>query len=518
MTATRRSFLEALLGLAFLPNIAEAQQAGPVPNPFRFEDVVRRARELAGSAFETVLPPLPDALQKLDFDGYRDIRFRNERSFLAETGPFRMQLFHLGFLYPQPVTVNTLRGGVATPIPYQRDLFDYGRTKLERPLPVNFGFAGFRLHYPLNAPKIFDELVSFLGASYFRFLGRGQKYGLSARGLALNVEGANGEKEEFPFFREFWIEPPTKEAERITVYALLDSASVTGAYRFILYPGSETVMDVTCHLFARHMVTSLGIAPLTSMFFVGENDRRYADDFRPEVHDSDGLLMHTGVGEWIWRPLRNPRQKRVSSFNDSNPQGFGLMQRDRIFENMQDLEAAYHLRPGYWVEPVGSWGEGRVELVEIPTLDETHDNIVAYWEPKEPFQKGQERVFAYKLSAIGDTSEMHQGGKVINSYEARPKASGSSDPGDPLRRRFLIDFAGGDLAYYQADPSEVQLVPTTSAGKISRSFIAPNPHVKGFRAAFDITLEPGQSADLRAFLRVGDKALTETWIYVWSAP
>lgn len=511
---SRRTALQFLLGAAALP--ALAQGGPPAPNPFRFEDVVRRARDLAGAPFETSVPPLPEPLARLDFDAYRDIRFRPERALLGSSGgPFRMQLFHLGFLYTRPVTVNVIRDGVPAPVPYQAQLFDYGRTRIERPLPVNTGFAGFRLHYPLNEPKVFDEVIAFLGASYFRFLGRGQRYGLSARGLAISVEGT--EPEEFPFFREFWVDLPPPDAERATVYALLDGPSTTGAYRFEVYPGPDTVLEISATLFPRRTITALGVAPLTSMFFEGENDPRRADDFRPELHDSDGLMMQTGSGEWIWRPLRNPAHKaRVSVFFDNNPRGFGLMQRDRSFESYQDLEAFYHLRPGYWVEPVGNWGEGRIKLVEIPTADETHDNIVAYWEPRQAYEPGQEIALSYRMRSAGSTQSLHPGGKVANTFHTPARASGSNEPSEATVRRFLVDFSGGDLAYYLADPGQVQVVPSTTAGHIGHTFVVPNPHTRGFRAAFDVRLEPGQSTDLRAYLKAGNKALTETWTYPWA--
>ena len=515
---SRRALLQCLLATAASPALAQQgppQDATPAPNPFRFEEVVRRARELAGVPYDPVTPPLPEPLNRLDFDAYRDIRFRPERALLASGGgPFRMQLFHLGFLYQRPVVVNVIRDGVPTPVPYQRELFDYGRTKVERPLPVNLGFAGFRLHYPLNSPKVFDELIAFVGASYFRFLGRDQKYGLSARGLALNVE-AGSEPEEFPRFREFWIELPSPEADRATVFALLDSPSVTGAYRFDIYPSEATTLDITATLFPRRPLPAVGLAPLTSMFFEGENDPRVADDFRPEVHDSDGLLMQSGAGEWIWRPLRNPRQKSVSFFSDTNPRGFGLMQRDRVFESYQDLEAFYHERPGYWVEPVGQWGEGRVVLVELPTENEVHDNIVAYWQPRQPYEQGQEVTLSYRMRSIARTDAMHPGGKVVNTFQAPPRASGSSKPGDPTQRRFMIDFAGGDLSYFLKDPGQVQLVPSVSGGQITHTFLVPNEHTQGFRAAIDLKIEPGRTADLRAFLRAGNRALTETWTLPW---
>jgi periplasmic glucans biosynthesis protein len=422
-------------------------------------------------------------------------------------------MFHPGFLFQRPVTIHVVRDGLATPVPYSAQLFDYGKTKFERPLPVNLGFAGFRLHHPLNDPKVFDELISFIGASYFRFLGRGQKYGLSARGLAINAGVKDGE--EFPFFREFWIETPAADAERATIYALMDSASLTGAYRFHVYPGEDTAVAVTATLFPRRRVEKFGIAPLTSMFFTGENDRRYFDDYRSELHDSDGLMLHNGAGEWIWRPLRNPKEPSISAFVDSRLRGFGLMQRDRTFEHYQDLDLAYELRPSYWIEPDGEWGEGHVELIELPTSDETNDNIVALWAPRQPLEPGREVVFSYRIKSILDADDLHPGGRAINTYQAKPKALGSGEPEQRGARRFIVDFAGGDLAYHLSDPERVQLVPSISSGRITRSFVIPNPKTEGFRAFIDVVTEPNQPADIRAFLRAGSKALTETWLYPW---
>ena len=512
---SRRTLLQTSLALAAGP--ALAQPSGPpAPNPFRYEDVVRRARDLAGAPFDGAAAALPEPLNRLDFDGYRDIRFLPDRALLAGSGgPFRMHLFHLGFLYQRAATVNVIRDGVPTPIAYQPQLFDYGRTRIERPLPINLGFAGFRLHYPLNDPRVLDEVIAFLGASYFRFLGRDQRYGLSARALSVNVAGIE-QPEEFPFFREFWVENPQPGADRATIYALLDGAAATGAYRFEVYPAAETTVEIAATLFTRRSLATVGLAPLTSMFFEGETDRRRADDFRPELHDSDGLLLHTGAGEWIWRPLQNPGRRWVSAFLDNNPRGFGLMQRDRSFESYQDLEAAYHLRPGYWVEPTSSWGEGQVELVELPTNNETQDNVVAAWRPRQPYEAGQEITFGYRLRSIAAGDDLHAGAKVVNSFSAPARASGSPDPGDPTTRRFLIDFAGGDLPFYLPDPGRVQVVPSTSVGRVTHSSVVPNEHIRGFRAAFDVRLEPGQSTDLRAYLRTGHRALTETWTYPWT--
>jgi glucans biosynthesis protein len=476
--------------------------------------VLRRARELATAPFQPT-PPLPDQLAKLDFDAWRDIRFRPERAIpLGSSGNFRLQLFHLGFLYKQPVTVNTIRDGIPAPVPYTASLFDYGRTKFDRPLPVNLGFAGFRLHYPINDPRVFDEVIAFLGASYFRLLGRGQRYGMSARGLGVN---AGTQMEEFPFFREFWIEPSDSGFDRITIYGLLDGASATGAYHFDLYPAVDSIVDVTMNVFPRRSDVTIDVSPLTSMFFLGEDDRRLPGDFRPQLHDSDGLLMQSGTGEWIWRPLRNPAQMEISTFLDKDVRGYGLLQRDRKFEDYQDIDLAYELRPSYWVEPKAGWGEGQIALIELPTPDEANDNIVAAWVPKDPPDPAKPMTYGYRITATLDNARLSPNGRAIDTFQTQARALGSQEIAAAGSRRFIIDFAGGDLAFYQSDPSLVELVPTTTTGKILRSFLQPNPHTKGFRAAIDVVLDPGQSTDLRAFLRSGPRTLTETWTFPWKA-
>ncbi|GGC63691.1 glucan biosynthesis protein [Chelatococcus reniformis] len=526
---SRRHFIEGLAALVSLAASAAAAQAqgthaparpdaqppaGPAIKPFGYDDVIRRARELSMVPYEDRPNPLPEALAKLDFDAWRDIRFRTDKALLASSNtPFRMQMFHPGFLFQRPVIVNVVRDGIATPVPYSAQLFDYGRNKFDKPLPVNVGFAGLRLHYPLNNPTVNDELISFLGASYFRFLGRGQVYGLSARGLAIGIGG----QEEFPAFREFWVDVQPGGESRAVVYALLDGPSVTGAYQFNIYPANETVVDAVATVFPRKPIAKLGIAPLTSMFFIGENDRRFIDDYRPEVHDSDGLLIHSGTGEWIWRPLRNPKELAVSSFMESNVRGFGLIQRDRIFEHYEDLDIAYELRPGYWVEPRGQWGEGHVELVELPTTDETNDNIVVAWVPKSQAEPGQTLVYRYAIRAVTDTQALHPGGIAINSYQSAPKALGSAEVVKPNTRRLMVDFNGGELPYWLKDPSKVQVDASISSGRIIRTFIVPNPKTEGFRAGIDIEAPPGQTVDVRVFLRAGTKALTETWIFPWRA-
>ncbi len=487
----------------------QPQQTAPNGAPgFSHEDVLRRARELAGAPLSPA-PALPEPLAKLDPQAWRDIRFRPERALLANNnGLFRLQAYHLGHLYRRPATVNTIRDGIATPMPYAANLFDYGATKFEKPLPVNLGFAGFRLNYPLNDPRAFDEAISFLGGSFFRFLGRGQRAGVSARGLGV-IGGAPNE--EAPFFREFWIETPEPGADRITIHALLDGETATGAYRFDLRPGLDAMLEVNLTLFPRKAGAKIGLAPLTSMFFMGENDRRAPTDSRAEAHDSDGLLIHTGAGEWLWRPLRNPAATEISAFMGKNVQGFGLIQRDRAFDHYQDLDLAYEQRPSYWVEPIGDWGEGHVELVETPAGDEPSDNISASWVPAVSPEPGKPFSVGYRIWSTLDMAKLSPGGRAIGAWRTQARAQGAKDQAPPNAQRFLVDFAGGDLPFFLTEPASVEVTATASNGRILRSFLTPNPHIKGFRAGLDVQLEPGQSTDLRLFLRNGSRPITETW-------
>ncbi|MFN2349036.1 MAG: glucan biosynthesis protein G, partial [Thioalkalivibrio sp.] len=281
------------------------------------------------------------------------------------------------------------------PIPLDDDAFEGGSDEITALLASIAKVAGFRLHYSFKQ-DVQDEFVVFQGASYFRAVSQGQSYGLSARGLAIDVAEPTGE--EFPIFREFWIERPSSEVESVVVHAILDSPRVTGAYRFGIYPGTTTRMDIEATLFPRDEIAHVGIGVLTSMYAFGAMDASDLPDYRSAVHDSNGLAMISGQGENIWRPLNNPVSLQVSAFRDNNPQGFGLMQRDRSFDKYQDLEANYHLRPSAWVRPVGDWGEGHVVLTEIPTPSEFNDNIVAYWRPSTPLRPGEEFRFAYHLS------------------------------------------------------------------------------------------------------------------------
>lgn len=481
-----------------------------------FDRISEKAESMAGRDYSPAgKDDIPDELADLDYQQYRDIRFRKDRALWKGESPFNIEFFHPGFLYREPVVIHEVVDGSVEPLSYDAGLFDYGDNEdLEGNLDQDLGFAGFRVHFPINREDYHDEVIAFLGASYFRMVGAGQSYGLSARGLAVNT--AVNEGEEFPRFTEFWLVRPGPDADAMTFYALLDSESVTGAYRFELAPGADTALDVTARVFARRDIQKLGVAPLTSMFMYGENTVRFHDDYRPEVHDSDGLIMHTGEGEWIWRPLTNGRNLQVSTLTDRNPEGFGLAQRDRDFDHYLDTESRYQNRPSHWVSPRGGdWGKGAVELVEIPSGEETNDNVVAFWTPEKPFRAGQQRTYQYRLRTFGARLETEHLAAVRRTRIGWAAIPGSKDKPPRDVRQFIVDFGGGELESLEGSrPVEVDL--STTGGETRDATVQRLPGAEGWRAAFKLAPHGEKAVDMRMFLSLDGRRLTETWNYVWN--
>lgn len=498
--AARRAGLVLLLaGIAALPAVAQAGTA------FGFDSLTELARTRAQTAYRAPPAALPAALAELDYDAVRDIRWRPARALWREARlPFEAMFFHLGLYHRTPVRIHEISRDGVRPLRFDPADFDYGRNQLPAAGWGDLGFAGLRIHYPLNNPQYKDELVVFQGASYFRALGAGQQYGLSARGLAIDPHGGRGE--EFPRFTEFWLVRPAADARTLTVYALLDSPRASGAYRFDVHPGSETVMDVRARLFLRAPVATLGIAPLTSMFFFGEN-QPHRSDFRPEVHDSDGLSVATGEGEWIWRPLVNPNAVFTTSFAMRGLRGFGLMQRDRSFASYEDGEARYELRPSAWVEPVGDWGAGRVELVQLHTADETNDNVVAYWVPKTAPAPGHPLDLTYRVRWQGAEMQRPPGAWVVQTRTGRGFAELAED-----ERQFVVDFTGPSLASLPAN-APVEAVVTAP---VNGTIVESNAYKVEATGAWRMFVRAKQiratePTELRGFLKNGKDVLTETW-------
>jgi glucans biosynthesis protein len=522
----RRDFLRAsaALGAAGFPAVsllAAAAAPSPLkflgqPQAFDYASLKGAARALAAQAYRAPVSHLPPEVSQLDWDQYQAINYRSDHALWADEAlRFQAKFFHLGLFFKSPVRIFELKGGQAQEIAYDPAMFDYGKSGLQGvPMPSNLGFAGFRLNFHTDLGR---DVSAFLGASYFRAVGSDWQYGLSARGLAIDC--GMERPEEFPNFVSYWLERPAKDSSQLVVYALLDSPSVAGAYRFEIQPGATQVMDIEVALYPRKAIERLGIAPLTSMFQFGENDRRMpaANDWRPEIHDSDGLSMLRGNGEWIWRPLTNPSQLRFNAYADDNPRGFGLLQRDRNFDHYQDDGVFYDRRPSVWVEPKAGWGKGAIQLVEIPTLDETFDNIVCFWNPAEKPQAGQEHLFSYRL---------HWGRKMpVLPAQATVVATRTGVGGvvgqkrSYYSKRFVVDFAGGDLQLLGPN-AKVTPVISASSGEVEVTSARPLADVQGYRVMFDLkpmstTVAP---IDLRVFLTVDGQPLSETWLYQWTPP
>ncbi|MET0262666.1 MAG: glucan biosynthesis protein G [Rariglobus sp.] len=497
-----------LLGLTLI-SIGTAVRANDVA--FDFEVLQFRAKTLAAKPYEDRPNRVPESLRKLNYDQYRDIRFNPDSAWWRRDRlPFHLQFFHPGFIYNRTVQLSEINKGKVDLIRYDKDLFNFGANKDLGSIPGDMGFTGFRIHYPLNSQEYYDEVAVFQGASYFRALGQGMRYGLSARGLALNTAEPAGE--EFPVFDEFWIERPGDKSKLITMYALMNSPSVTGAFQFIITPGPSTIMQVKSAIYRRKDVTVFGVAPLTSMFWFGEAASNNYDDLRPEVHDSDGLLMNRGTGEWIFRPLTNPKSIQVSAFSDENPRGFGLVQRDRKFESYEDLEAHYHDRPSVWVEPIGAWGAGDVRLVELPTPDETQDNIVAFWVPKKMPALDEPIRFEYKLHWFIEG----KGGRTPPAGYAMSSRIGKSATHEPDLIRFWVDFTGPYLSNQRSVPDITANVSIGDGAKLVHQSLEKNPYNGSWRLAFAIRPDgSSRPVELRCFLQKPPHILTETWSYLW---
>jgi len=515
----RRAFLLGTVALAvssFSTHAASADTdplAESDPVAFDFDVLSARAKQAAGKPY--VAPdPAPGLPENLTYDLYRQIAFNPEHARWRDNGAqFQMHAFHMGWLFPTPVGMFEVTDGTARPFAFEPSDFDYRHDAkgIMDDVETFPGVAGFRLHYRLNRADIFDELLAFQGASYFRALGRGNAYGLSARGLAIATAGES--PEEFPTFTEFYLERPGVDDTRITLFAMLDSPSVSGAYRFVITPGQDTTIDVTARLWFREDTPHFGVAPLTSMYLYSDADRVMFDDYRPQVHDSDGLLIQQGSGDTLWRALTNPPHISTSHFAETSPRGFGLHQRDRAFSHYQDPEARYQDRPSVQVETSGDWGAGDVRLVELPTDLEIHDNIVAYWSPEGGALKGEAREYSYRLhwGMLAPNTEKNVA-VVVGTRAGKGGVSGVEQTTDT--RKFVVDFDGALLRNL---PPEAAIVPQVSVGggEIAGMVLYKVEETGHWRLALDVKPTAPGPIELMAHIEGYDQRLSETWLYQW---
>ncbi len=508
----RRTLLQSALAGVFGSQIPlSALKAQETPGEaFSFQTVIDRARNLSREPFASPAITLTEPFADLKYDQFRAIRFRDEERLFTAGQGFQMDLMPPGFYYRDKIDVNLVSGGMTRPLPFSTDFFhfhpryfDYPDGRAPEGLATDHGFSGIRFRHPINRPGVWDEAMVFQGASYFRAVARDTLYGLSARGLAIGTAGP--EPEEFPVFTDFWVEEPEPGARSMRLYALLDSASVAGAYAFTATPGVQTVMDIESVLFPRTDIATAGIAPLTSMYFFGPERRKDVDDFRDAVHDSDGLRIVNGGGERIWRPLRNPGTVEVSAFTDDNPASFGLIQRNRDFHHYEDAEAHYEQRPSAWVEPSEPWGRGAVMLFELPTANEFADNIVAFWRPEEPLLAGSERRFDYRLVWGQTPDEELPLARVISTR-------GGVSILDEAERIFVVDFDLGMINFTTVAPRI-----RTTAGELGGTSIVPLPGGNIARVGFHLKTGDAPGGELRLTLTSDEEPASEVWLYRWTA-
>jgi periplasmic glucans biosynthesis protein len=484
---------------------------------FSFDGLIERAKKLSTQPYAPLPVPPGDVLDKIDYEALSKISFKTDNALFAEDpGHYPVTFFHMGKFSRTPVRIHVVEdrsGGVAArEFVYDEKYFDMPADSPAHALGKAAGFAGFRFQEN-RAGKLDwhkNDWVSFLGASYFRAIGELYQYGISARGIAVDVAMAD-RPEEFPLFTDIYLAPQKADSEAVTVYALLDGPSITGAYRFDMRREKAVLMDVDANLFVRGNIERLGIAPMSSMYWFSETIKPTAIDWRPEVHDSDGLALLTGTGERIWRPLNNPPATQASAFSDENPRGYGLLQRDRIFDHYLD-GVHYELRPSLWVEPLEQWGKGSVQLVEIPTDDEIHDNIVTMWVPAEPAAAGKSYRFRYRLNWVAN-----EPGQQTVAYCVATRLGNGGQPGQPRPkgvRKFMVEFLGGKLAGL---PYGVKPEPVLWASRGTFSYIfteaVPDSVPGHWRAQFDFTVTGKELVEMRLFLKSGNEILSETWSY-----
>ncbi|MGP3699674.1 glucan biosynthesis protein [Rhodobacter sp. NSM] len=497
----------ALSGAAMSETPASAASpSGPAfsaPAAFSFDLLAERAATLSRQPYVPTPVEHPEVLEKIDYDAHWRIRFRDEAT--VTVGGTPAQFFHLGTYFRQPVRIFTVAGGEAREIIYSPAYFEMPDDSPARGLGEDAGFAGFRL----MREDMKSDWISFLGAAYFRSDGALRQYGLSARAVALNT--GLSIPEEFPRFTEFYLEEGPDGAT--IVNALMDGPSMTGAYRMVMrdQPGKGQVMDISSRLFFRAPVERLGVAPLTSMFWYSESNRFQSADWRPEVHDTDGLMIHTGAGEHIWRPLNNPDRVVTSSYYDRGIKGFGLVQRDRDFNHFQDDGVFYDKRPAVWIEPTSDWGAGAVQLVEIPTEDEIYDNIVAFWNPEKQPQAGEEMRFDYRMHWVASPPVDMPLAHTVATQVGNGGVPGQPRPKDVIK--VVLDFEGPALEGLDPRDGVTAEVSAPDGVEVINPFVVRVVGTERFRLTFDLKAAPEtDTVDLRAYIAHKGAPLTETWL------
>lgn len=506
----RREVLKAALG-AVAAGVAPAAglaggaaPAGAALSPFSRDIVVAVARALAAKPYNPPPSELREPFANLTYEQFVGIKMKPGASiWTGEKKGFTIEPLHRGHIFNSAVDLYFVDNGSALRLGYDQGRFDYGALKVPEKLP-DLGYSGFRvLHAQDGGPEA--EVAIFQGASFYRAVARGQNLGVTARALSIRTADPRGE--EFPAFRSFWIEKPAPGDNALVIHALLDSPSVAGVYRFTLRPGEATIIDTEATLFPRTAVDHYGLAGFAAASLYTPLDRRRGDDLRPMVAAVNGLQMLTGKNEWLWRPVSNRENLQFSSFVDANPKGFGALVKNRDISDYEDDDQHWERRPSLWIEPLGDWGEGAINLLEIPSESENNENIVAYWRPKAALSGGVETNFAYRQFWCWEPPARPPFAAAIEAREGRA-------PGGRLRR-FLVVFSGDVLGDPQRT-ARLSAALTTSPGSATNIRTFLDPLAKTCRVAFDVEPAGENYCELRLVLNSEETPISETWLYRWT--
>lgn len=529
---TLRALLPAIALPIYLTGLIHAEA-------FSFDQLRSTARATAAAPYAPPHLELDAYWKNLSYDQHRDIRFKMDSGLWAKDKlPFSIDFFHPGWTAKKMVAMHEVVAGQSTPLKFDLGLFDYGKQKIPAATPPPPGYAGWRARCHLNSPDYMDEFLVFLGASYLRAIPANSPYGLSARGLSIN-SGLPGVPEEFPDFTAFYLERPAKDAKSLKAWALLDGESVAGAYQFTITPGTETVMDIEAEITLRRPVRQLGLAPFSTMFWFGEGTHPRPYDFRPEVHDSDGLLMELDSGNLHYRPLEHTHnQFRHCVFSMQKPRSWSLLQRDRSFASYQDSEARYHERPSVRVEPIQGFDHGKLNLIEMPTIDETNDNAILFWDPEPGLEVGKPFRFHYRLHWLRDLTPS-------GLFAVRATRSGTPVQ-KPDQVLMAIDFAKplnpelkvGDPKWDDISGFKPVVTLNQKAVKIIHVGLtdlsmpnvddlpaglgrSPLLHMPQVLRAFFVVEPPKDLPQIDMTCELQDatgKAVSERWVYLWMRP
>ena len=471
-----------------------------------FEYVQKQAELLSKSKYNEPLKIKND----LTIDEYSQITFNASKAlWMNEALLFRLEFFHLGYIYNTPLAVNEFKGLYSQDIRFTNDLFNFGNLNKDTSDKAKDleGYAGLKILCQLNRPNQFDELISVLGNEKFRALGRYNIYGLYAAPLI--TIGINN-KINLAHYTKFWLGKPESKSDHLTMCAIADSPEATIAFHYEIYPGDDTKVKTKSTIYPRIDTLSVGIAPMSTLYFSGINTLSRYNLYYSQFHYSDNLIISSEKNVFS-QPLENYEQTVVNEVKTKDIKFFGLSQRDRNYDHYQTLFIALHLMPTLWIKPDNDWQKGKVVLVETPANNPNTLNIYAFWVPEEKLHKGKVYSYDYTMHWAINEPDPDTGPGCVSSTKV-------GLDGDNIC--FAIKFTGTMLKKLPAVANITSLTTISSNSKITDIKIQKDPFdnqwIALITASKPVKVDNKQSqVSLSCTLMYGNKPITETWMYKW---